>query len=192
MTLKFVAIFFAALLTTAPMAAQGTFEKDTLRTSAGDLEITFIGHGSLVMRFAGRTIHVDPWSRLADYQGLPKADLILLTHQHGDHTDPRALEAVHTDSTVVILTQKCAEEVKGGTVMHNGDTKRLLGMTVEAVPAYNLEHRRPDGTPFHPKGEGNGYVLTFGRTRVYIAGDTENTPEMKALKNIDVARYVVG
>ncbi len=187
MILKFVAAFCAVLLTTLPIDAQGAFERDTLKTSAGNLEITFIGHGSLMMRCAGKTIHVDPWSRLADYQTLPKADLILITHQHGDHMDPQALAALRTDSTVVILTRTCAEEVKGGTVMNNGDSRRLLGITVDAVPAYNLEHRRPDGTPFHPKGEGNGYILTFGKTRVYIAGDTENTPEMKALKNIDVA-----
>ncbi len=187
MTMKFAAICCAVLLMTPAPARQGNFEKDTLKTSAGPLEITFIGHASLMMRFAGKTIHIDPWSRLADYGTLPKADLVLLTHEHGDHLDPRALEAVRTDSTVVILTQKCAEEVNGGTVMHNGDVRQLLGITVEAVPAYNLEHRRPDGTPFHPKGEGNGYILTFGKTRVYIAGDTENTPEMKALKNIDMA-----
>ncbi len=187
MKLALAAIATAVLVAIYSPAAQGSFEKDTLKTLAGDLEITFIGHGSLMMRFAGKTIHVDPWSRLADYQTLPKADLILLTHQHGDHMDPQALTVLRTDSTVVILTRKCAEEVSGGTVMNNGDTRRLLGITVEAVPAYNLEHRRPDGTPFHPKGEGNGYILTFGKTRVYIAGDTENTPEMKALKDIDVA-----
>ncbi len=184
---KLVAIACVVLVTTFSRAVPGTFEKDTVKTSAGDLEITFIGHASLMMTFAGKTIHVDPWSRLADYATLPKADLILLTHQHGDHMDPQALQALRTDSTILILTQECASEVKGGTVMNNGDTRHVLGITVEAVPAYNLEHRRPDGTPFHPKGEGNGYILTFGKTRVYIAGDTENTPEMKALKNIDIA-----
>ncbi len=182
-----IALCAALLLTVRPPAAQAAFEKDTLKTSAGDLEITFIGHGSLMMRFAGKVIDVDPWSRLADYQTMPRADLILITHEHGDHMDPKALEALRTDSTVVILTRKCAETVKGGTIMNNGDSRQLLGITVQAVPAYNLEHHRPDGTPFHPKGEGNGYILTFGRTRVYIAGDTENTPEMKSLKNIDVA-----
>jgi L-ascorbate metabolism protein UlaG (beta-lactamase superfamily) len=88
---------------------------------------------------------------------------------------------------VVVLTEKSAEKVSGGIIMKNGDVQKLLGITVEAVPAYNLVHKRENGEPFHPKGQGNGYVLTFGDKRLYIAGDTENTPEMKALKNIDYA-----
>jgi L-ascorbate metabolism protein UlaG (beta-lactamase superfamily) len=140
-----------------------------------------------MMRFGGKTIDVDPWSKLADYAKLPKADLVLITHEHGDHLDPAALELVRGPKTVMIYTRKCAEKVKGGTVMMNGDVRTEAGVRIEAVPAYNIEHKRPDGTPFHPKGEGNGYVLTFGLKRVYIAGDTENTPEMKALRSIDVA-----
>jgi L-ascorbate metabolism protein UlaG (beta-lactamase superfamily) len=165
--------------------AQNVFEKDTIQTTAGALEISFVGHGTLMMAWNGKTIHVDPYSKLADYSQLPKADLVLITHHHGDHFDTKALERVCTDKTVILLTALCAEQA--GSVMMNGDVRTILGVKIEAVPAYNLVHKRPDGKPFHPRGEGNGYVLTFGRTRVYIAGDTENTPEMKALKNIDVA-----
>lgn len=181
-------IFAAALfLAAAPLAAGGGFETETVKTSAGDLGISFIGHGSLMLKFAGKVIHVDPWSRLADYQTLPKADLILITHEHADHLDLKAIESIRGAKTVIVLTKKCSEKVKDGVVMINGDVRTVLGIKIEAVPAYNLVHFRPDGIPFHPKGEGNGYILTFGTTRMYIAGDTEDTPEMKALKNIDIA-----
>lgn len=163
------------------------FESDVIETSLGDLKITFIGHGTLMFAWDGRIIHIDPWEKLADYSSLPAADVVLLTHHHGDHLDPAALEKVRTDKTIVVLTEKCAEKVRGGIVMNNGDARSIEGIAIEAVPAYNLVHKRPGGEPFHPKGEGNGYVLTFGETRVYIAGDTENTPEMKALKDIDCA-----
>ena len=182
-----IAVLSALVLAAFPAFSQEGFRKDTIKTSAGNLEITFIGHGSLMMSFGGKTVYVDPWSRLADYATLPKADLILITHEHGDHMDPKALDQVRNAKTIILLTQKCADQVKGGTVMKNGDVRTELGIGVEAVPAYNLEHKRPDGRPFHPKGEGNGYVLTFAGTRVYVAGDTENTPEMKALKGITIA-----
>ncbi len=168
-------------------ACPGLFQKDTLTTSGGPLVITFIGHGTLMLQHAGRTIHVDPVGGFADYAKLPKADLVLITHHHGDHLDPAALEQIVSEKTIVIQTKLCAEKYPKGKVMANGDIRKEAGITIEAVPAYNLVHKRPDGTPFHPKGEGNGYVLTFGDTRVYIAGDTENTPEMKGLKNITVA-----
>jgi len=177
----------AVLFIAIPLSTQGGFERDVVKTSAGDLEIMFIGHGTLMMKYAGKTIHVDPWSRVADYQKLPKADLILITHHHGDHLDPKAINQVSTEKTVILLTQKCADELKKGTVMENGDSQTVLGIKVEAVPAYNIVHKRPDGGVFHPKGEGNGYVLTFGDKRIYIAGDTENTSEMKALKKVDIA-----
>lgn len=170
-----------------PVMALEEFERDVIETSAGALEITFIGHGTLMLQFDGKTVHVDPWSRLCDYDKMPDADLILLTHHHADHLDPEALRALRTDRTVIVLTPICSRSVEGGLVMENGDAQQLLGIEVRAVPAYNLVHTRPGGEPFHPKGEGNGYVLTIGDTRLYIAGDTENTPEMKALEAIDVA-----
>jgi L-ascorbate metabolism protein UlaG (beta-lactamase superfamily) len=182
---------FAAALFVLPCMdpgfAQERFEEDVIKTSAGDLKITFIGHASLMLTFGGKVIHVDPYSQLADYAQFPKADVIFLTHQHLDHLDPKALEQVRTEKTVVVQTEKCAEKVKGGIIMKNGDAQTVAGIKVAAVPAYNIVHKRDNGQPYHPKGEGNGYVLTFGDKRVYIAGDTENTPEMKALKDIDYA-----
>jgi len=164
-----------------------TFETDLIPTSAGDLAITFIGHGSLMMTFNGKTIHVDPYSSLADYASLPKADIVFLTHEHSDHLDKDALAKLSTHRTITVLTEICAAQIEGGSVMRNGETQTIDGLKVEAVAAYNILHTRPNGEAFHPKGNGNGYILNFGDIRVYVAGDTENTPEMKSLQNIAVA-----
>jgi len=163
------------------------FEVDTIKTETGDLKITCIGHGTLMFTYQGKVIHIDPVGREANYTKLPKADLVLITHEHGDHLDPKALDLLRQDETKIVLTKICAERVPGGIVMGNGDTKTIDDLKIEAVPAYNIVHKRGNGQPFHPKGNGNGYIVTFGKTRVYIAGDTENTPEMKALKKIDIA-----
>jgi L-ascorbate metabolism protein UlaG (beta-lactamase superfamily) len=162
-------------------------ETDLIDTKAGALTITFVGHGTLMFTFDGKTVHVDPVSREADYRQMPKADLVLVTHAHGDHLDTEAIEAVLKKDTVVVVAEVCARAVKGAAVMKNGETKTVAGLEVAAVPAYNIVHKRPNGAPFHPKGRGNGYIITFGDKKVYVAGDTENTPEMKALKGIDLA-----
>ncbi len=180
-----VCALLAAL--TGPPNAPAAFEADTVRTSGGPLVITFIGHGTLQFSYRGKTIHVDPWSRLADYSTLPKADLVLITHDHPDHLDPAALKAVSGEKTVVLLTEACRHKGVAGTVMKAGDSTSAAGIGVEAVYAYNVVSKRSDGKPFHPRGAGNGYVIAFGNTRVYIAGDTDNTPEMKLLKRIDIA-----
>lgn len=183
----------AALAAIATAGAQETkrrpdmLETDAIQTSAGELKITFVGHGTLMFTFGDKVIHVDPVSAEADYSKMPKADLILVTHEHYDHLDPAAIAAVRKESTAIVLTAKCAEAVRGGIVMKNGETRTVAGLAIEAVPAYNVLHKRPNGLPFHPKGEGNGYIIAFGDKRVYIAGDTENIPEMKTLKNIAVA-----
>jgi L-ascorbate metabolism protein UlaG (beta-lactamase superfamily) len=169
------------------MASQGAFEADLIPTSSGDLEILFIGHGSLRLTFAGKRFYIDPFTRVADYTQLPPADAILLTHDHPDHLDPAAIKPIRTGRTTMILTEICAERVTGGTIMRNGDRQIVEGVAVEAVPAYNLLHKRESGEPFHPKGQGHGYVFTFADKRVYVAGDTENIPEMKGLADIECA-----
>lgn len=180
-------IMLLGICSAVPVSGGDVFEKDVIETSLGELEITFIGHGSLVLILDKTVIHVDPYSRLTDYSALPKANIIFLTHHHGDHLDSTALQHVRTESTTVVLTEICAERVDGGIIMKNGDVQTFNGIEVSAIPAYNLIHKRDNGEFYHPKGEGNGYVLIFGDTRIYIGGDTENTPEMKKLKNIDYA-----
>jgi len=187
MSRVFVFIIIFVLVGAFSTAAQEQFEKDIIKTSAGDLEIAFIGHGTLMFTFGGKIIHVDPVSRYADYSKLPKADMILVTHEHGDHLDPETIKILRTEKTALVLTEACTDKVEGGIVMKNGDVQTVEGLNIEAVPAYNLVHKRDNGQLFHPKGIGNGYVLTFGDKRVYVAGDTENTPEMKALEGIDYA-----
>jgi L-ascorbate metabolism protein UlaG (beta-lactamase superfamily) len=182
-----IPILFLILGMAGITAAQQKFERDVIPTSMGDLEITFLGHGSLMMTVGGKTIHVDPYAEVADYGALPKADLVLVTHEHSDHLDSKAIKAVLKPDTVIIASKTCAGKLPNALTMANGDTRNALGLPIEAIPAYNIAHTRPDGNPYHPKGSGNGYIVTFGDKRVYIAGDTENTPEMKALKTIDVA-----
>jgi L-ascorbate metabolism protein UlaG (beta-lactamase superfamily) len=167
--------------------AQAGFKTDVIETAGGKLHITFIGHGTLKFTFGGKVIHVDPVGGEADYATMPKADLILITHEHRDHFDPQVVEIIRTENTSIIFTEACASRVRGGVVMKNGDVQTIEGLKIEAVPAYNLVHMRSSKVPFHLKGVGNGYVITFGDKRTYVAGDTENVPEMKKLKNIDVA-----
>jgi len=185
---KFWAGFAAILLWAAfPAAGYGQLDKDVIPTAQGDLNIAFIAHGTLMFAWNNRIVHVDPISKMTDYRALPKADLVLITHHHGDHLDPSALPLIKQDNTIIVAPELCSKKVEGCKVMRNGDTLTAAGIKIEAVPAYNIVHQAQGGAPFHVKGEGNGYVLTFGDKRVYVGGDTENTPEMKALKNIDVA-----
>ena len=168
-------------------AAQKVFEKDTLKTSGGPVVITCVGHGSLCLEWKDQIIHIDPFGRVADYSKLPKADLILITHQHGDHLDPQAIGKITKEDTRIVCPEICRELVTNPFVMKNGDTLNISGIHILAVPAYNIQHKRDSGEPFHVKGAGNGYVLIFKDKKIYIAGDTEDIPEMADLKNIDIA-----
>jgi len=187
MKIFFMTFSLLPLILAMNALAQEKFETDVIKTSAGDLKITFLGHGTLMFSFGGKIIHVDPYSSVADYTRLPKADLILICHEHQDHLDPKALGAIRTEKTVVVANPTAGKQVERSIVMKNGDVRTVEGLKIEAVPAYNVVHKRETGEPFHPKGVGNGYIITFGDKRVYVAGDTENIPEMKELKNIDIA-----
>ena len=160
---------------------------DKIVTAAGDAEIHFIGHGSLMFKLGEFSIHVDPVRSSGDYSNLPKADLILVTHEHYDHLDKNLISSLRKDGTIMLCNANSAAEINWAQVMKAGDKKVISNITVEAVPAYNIVNMRSPGQPFHPKGTGIGFVISFGDKRFYVAGDTENTPEMKELKNIDVA-----
>lgn len=180
-----ILMLMCSLLTTG-LAHAGNFASDTFQTKdGGKLVITFIKHGSLMLTYEGHVIQIDPVSEYADYSQFPKADVILITHEHGDHLDPKAIAQAEKPGTVFIINEAGRDKLGKGTVMKNGDRNTDIPyMTVEAVPAYNTT---PDHLKFHPKNRDNGYVLTLGGTRVYIAGDTEDIPEMKNLKDIDIA-----
>lgn len=145
----------------------------------------FFGHGSVGMEYDGKAIYVDPVGMFHDYAGDPKADVILVTHQHDDHLDPKAIELLSKPGTEFITTRTVADETGKGKVMKNGDKFTVGGwLHIEAIPAYN----GPERQQFHPHtGRDNGYLLTMGGTRVYFSGDTEPTPEMGALGDIDIA-----
>ena len=179
-------ILFALTANSQTINTVKSFEKDTFKTSKGPLVITFIGHGTLMIESAKKVIHVDPVSQSADYSSLPKGDLILITHEHGDHLDKKALALITRPQTNTIVSKSCIGKIDHAIVLNNGESHSFEDFTIKAVPAYNIVNQR-DGNPYHPKGNGNGYVISYGGKKIYIAGDTENIPEMADLKNIDVA-----
>ncbi len=162
-------------------------ESDTVKTSKGDLVITFLGHATLMMTYGGKTLHIDPVSTEADYGKLPKADMILISHDHYDHMDLKAVNLIKMPATKIVGNPDVGRQIPGTIILKNEESQTVDGLTIEAVPAYNIKHMAAPGKPFHPKGVGNGYVVTFGDKRIYLAGDTENIPEMKQLKDIDIA-----
>lgn len=183
-------ILLTIILTFFNMSYAQNLQTDKFETNDGELAINFVNHGSVFFEFNDKVIHIDPVARMGEYETYPKADLILITHHHGDHLDINAIELIKKENTKIILTEKChemSENLKDVIVMQNGDLLNINNLEIEAVPAYNIMHKRESGDPYHIKGEGNGYVITFGDKKVYVAGDTENIPEMKNLKNIDIA-----
>lgn len=151
--------------------------------------VTPVEHASLALSWANTTVLIDPVGSSSKYASLPKPDVIFITHIHPDHFSTTTLEAVAASSTIIVAPQNVADQLPAGlkgqaVAMNNGDTQAFGPLSATAVPAYNL---RSDALQFHPKGRDNGYVLEKDGYRVYIAGDTEGTPEMRALKDIDIA-----
>jgi L-ascorbate metabolism protein UlaG (beta-lactamase superfamily) len=159
---------------------------DTFATSKGDLAVTPLHHASILFSFAGKAIYVDP-AKDAPLDGLPKADFVFVTDIHGDHMDPSAIDKIKTSATKVIGPKAVGEKITLTTTIANGEKKSFGDFEVEGVPMYNLERGPSPGKFFHDKGRGDGFVFAFGDKRVYVSGDTECIPEMKALKSIDVA-----
>jgi L-ascorbate metabolism protein UlaG (beta-lactamase superfamily) len=165
---------------------------DVIHTSRGELRLRPLYHGSVMLEFEGKVIHVDPWSQ-GDFTGVPQADLIVITHTHADHLDRTMIDKLRKNGTIivgppaVIDTLNCAPACGEVEAISDSEQKTVMGIQIEGVPMYNLVRGSGPGKPFHHKGVGSGYVLNFGDTRVYFSGDTECTQEMKALKNISVA-----
>jgi L-ascorbate metabolism protein UlaG (beta-lactamase superfamily) len=180
----------ALLVASGPvLAAEVPLTGDRVATKEGDLIIHPVNHATLALGWKNLTIYVDPVGGAARFAELPRPDLILLTDIHGDHLSADTLKAVASDKTALVAPAAVAEQLlaelrQRTTVLANGQTQSLLGITIEALPMYNLT---ADRAKYHTKGRGNGYVLTFGDKRVYLSGDTEDIPEMRALKNIDIA-----
>lgn len=150
-----------------------------------ELKIFFIKHASLIISYDAKLIYVDPITEYADFSKFPKADLILVTHEHYDHLDKEAINNLTKEDTNIILNSNSQKILESGTVMKNGDNLTVLNdIQINAVPAYNIT---PEHLQFHPKGRDNGYILTLDNMKIYIAGDTEDIEEMKNLKDIDIA-----
>ena len=175
------ALAFAAavpLLAAAPV--------QTFATSAGPVRITPIYHAAAMIEAGSDRIYIDP-AKPADITGYKPGDLILITDIHGDHLDPADIAALSKPGTEIVAPAAVRQTVTSARVLGNGDSIAWRKWKITAVPMYNMVHKRPDGEFFHPRGRGNGYVLSYGGKNFYFAGDTEGTPEMRALRNIDVA-----
>jgi L-ascorbate metabolism protein UlaG (beta-lactamase superfamily) len=183
-TLKFAALAFAALFVAA--LAVSAAEVQTFKTSKGDVKITPIYHAAMLIEAGGKNIYVDP-AKPAVITGMPKADLILITDIHQDHMDANEINELSKDGTEIMAPPAVVKTITAAKPISNGETKEWGTWKIEAIPMYNMKRGPAPGKFYHDKGRGNGYILTYGGKRFYISGDTEATPEMEALKNIDVA-----
>ena len=159
---------------------------DTIPAAGGNITITPINHATLQIVHGSHVIDVDPVAQ-ANFGSLPAPTLVLVTDIHGDHLDPPTVAKLKGASTKIVAPSAAAAKLEGAIAIANGEKKEVDGISIEAVPMYNLQRGPSAGQVYHDKGRGNGYILTLGGKRIYIAGDTECTPEMKALENIDVA-----
>jgi L-ascorbate metabolism protein UlaG (beta-lactamase superfamily) len=185
--MKLISLFTGFLLLCAMASfAYAAAEPQTFPTSAGPVKITPLNHASTLIEAAGKVIYLDP-AKPVKFAELPKADLILITDIHGDHMDPDSIKEITKADTEIISSAAVAQTVTAAKPIANGETKTWQSWTIETIPAYNIKRGPAPGKLFHDKGRGNGYVLTYGGKRFYFSGDTEGVPEMRALKNIDVA-----
>ncbi len=188
--MKMIITSLLTLLGLTSACGQQTHEVDSFTTKNGKtVKIHALVHATMRIEYDGKEIQIDPVTKLGsttiDYAAMPKADYIFVTHEHHDHLDENAIKLLTDKNTKLITNQRCAEMLGYGTVMANGDNLQLADdITVEAVPAYNTTEGHQQ---FHPKGRDNGFILTLDGLRIYIAGDTEDIPEMAAIHDIDIA-----
>ena len=187
---SFLRLFALSFMCLFALNASAQLQTDEFTTKSGKkITITCIKHASMEINYNGVEIQVDPvgmWLKPeTDYATFPKANIILVTHEHKDHFDRAAIHEIRTPATSIYVNEAVYGHFRNGLVMKNGDVRKYAAdITIEAVPAYNTT---PEHLQFHPKGRDNGYVLTLDGLRIYIAGDTEDIPEMADLKDIDIA-----
>jgi len=186
--MKFSILAFLFSIVICHVHAQ-RIDPDVLQTNKGALSIQPIQHASLVLTWNGLTIYIDPTGGAASYKGIPAPDMILVTDIHGDHCDTATIAAVKKGGTTFIVPQVVADKLPASdkaktVVLHNSDKTSQSGISIMAIPMYNLPE---SATAMHTKGRGNGYVLGMGGKNIYLSGDTQGIPEMRALKNIDIA-----
>ena len=183
-------LFILTIMGLTTVCAQQNFESDVFTTKSGkEVKIYALMHSCIRITYNDKEIEIDPVAKLRDrtvnYAAMPKADYIFVTHEHADHYDASTLKLLSTKKTQLIMNKRCVDMFGSGKVMSNGDVLQIAKkMEVEAVPAYNTTEGRQQ---FHPKGRDNGYILTIDGLRIYIAGDTEDIPEMAEIKDIDIA-----
>lgn len=186
MKLRKLILAFTAAMTGMTASAQN-FEIESFTTPGGKkVEITLIKHGTLAVSIGDFWIHVDPVGSYdpGNFSQFPKADVILVTHEHGDHLDAAAIETLSKPQTLLLVNAKSQESLQKGQAMANGTSLWINDfLTIDAVAAYNNTEGH---TNFHPKGNGNGYILNIDGLKIYVAGDTEDIEEMNALSGIDV------
>jgi len=185
----FIFIFLIAGLLALPALAQLSNEPDVFSTEDGELTVYPVNHGSVVFTFNNKTIFVDPYGGAGLFEQFQAPDIIFITDIHGDHHNPETLQGLNTENTVFVVPQAVADEMDESysdqlVVIGNGETAEVMQIPVSAIPMYNLPG---DETVRHPIGRGNGYIIGFGGRTVYISGDTEDIPEMRALEGIDIA-----
>lgn len=187
--MKKLFLLLMAVLGLNTACGQSPYEVDEFTTASGKtVKFHALMHACIRIQYDGKEIQIDPVSKLGNrsinYAAMPKADYIFVTHEHADHYDAAALKTLSADKTQLVMNKRCADMYGSGKVMANGDKLQLADVSVEAVPAYNSTVGREQ---FHPKGRDNGYILTIDGLRIYIAGDTEDIPEMAQIKAIDIA-----
>jgi L-ascorbate metabolism protein UlaG (beta-lactamase superfamily) len=182
---------FASLLCLSTMFANAQRpEPDHEKVKGGELTIQPINHATLVLTYHNKNIYIDPTGGADAFKGLAAPDIILITDIHGDHLDPKTIDAINTSKATLVVPQAVADKLPATTdkqkivILKNGDKTMQQSISIAAIPMYNLPET---SDAFHTRGRGNGYVLTIGDKNIYISGDTEDIPEMRALKNIDIA-----
>lgn len=179
----FLLLTLSALLS-AETAMKGAVNMDTYMIGKDTLKLHFFGHASLMLEYRDLCIYIDPVNPYADYRLLPQADIILITHEHRDHLDTAVIAQIRKEGTHILANGKAAAQIPDANAVQNGESREIFGIDILAVPAYNTTKGREK---YHPKGNGNGYILSLGSMRIYIAGDTEDIPEMKKPGPVEIA-----